>query len=169
MRPILGLAIFLSSLIYSERTSFTHFCLSSSNGAVLYTVEVVDNVISRSIGLMYREPLSPKSGMLFLYSDETNVTFWMKNVAFSLDILFIDASGKVIKIHENAMPNDLVGVHSGANVIAVLEIRGGTTKRAHFEKGMVIDIDVLHRRQTMNCPQELHPFEDGIPAIQYGD
>lgn len=117
---------------------------------------------------MYREPLSLKSGMLFLYSDETNVTFWMKNVAFSLDILFIDASGKVIKIHENAKPNDLVGIHSGANIRAVLEIRGGTTKRTQLEKGMMINIDTLHRRWTNNCPRELHQIEIDIPVIQNG-
>jgi len=46
-------------------------------------------------GLMNRPSLPKDSGMLFIFPDETNRSFWMKNTLISLDVIFISSKGRV--------------------------------------------------------------------------
>lgn len=141
MKIIIFMAVFLGCLvsILDCRTQLVK--IITSLGAVSYSVEVVDGVLSRAIGLMYRRPLPANSGMLFLYKNEQNVVFWMKNVFFPLDIIFIDNSGRIIKICSNTTPNDPAFIHSNAPIIGVLELNGGSTKRAHIKVGDFVSLN----------------------------
>lgn len=109
--------------------------IATSNGQAVFKVEIVDTIWSRARGLMHQPALDETSGMLFLYSDERLVSFWMKNVSFPLDILFVNQSGVIIKIYENAAPFDLTPIPSGGAVLSVLEIQGGASKRAQIRPG----------------------------------
>ena len=59
----------------------------------------------------------------------------MKNTLLPLDILFINSSGRIVKIYQNAQPHDLTPILSGRPVSAVLEINGGSVKRAWITSG----------------------------------
>lgn len=52
-------------------------------------------------GLMNRENLPESHGMLFVFEDEGVHMFWMKNTLISLDIIWMDTSGKVIYVERN--------------------------------------------------------------------
>ncbi len=58
-----------------------------------FSAEVADNTLTRSRGLMHRAAASP---MLFIFPSETQEGFWMKNVNFPLDIIWIDSEKKII-------------------------------------------------------------------------
>ena len=58
----------------------------------------------RANGLMFRERLDPKEGMLFVFEEEAPHTFWMKNVRFPIDILWIDRGKKVVHIARSVPP-----------------------------------------------------------------
>ena len=58
-----------------------------------FSAEVADNPLTRSRGLMYRSQPSP---MIFIFSFPTTDGFWMKNVNFPLDIIWIDEDKKII-------------------------------------------------------------------------
>ena len=60
--------------------------------------EVVSDEASRQRGLMYRTSLEPDCGMLFVFEDEAERSFWMKNVRIPLDIAYIKADGTLIEI-----------------------------------------------------------------------
>ena len=104
--------------------------IQTNSGIVSFSIELADNFISRARGLMHRDVLPANAGMFFVCNREQSVSFWMKNTLIPLDIMFINATGRIVKIHENAKPYDLTPILSGVPVIAVLEINGGTTKRA---------------------------------------
>ena len=60
---------------------------------------------------------------------------WMLNTLIPLDMLFFDARGKVVYIHQNAKPNDLTVISSGQNVQGVIELNGGTVKKNDIKQG----------------------------------
>ena len=100
-----------------------------------YTVEIADDPFEQMRGLMDLEGLDNDEGMLFVYTDDRVVQFWMKNVSFPLDMIFLDRCGSVIQIHEHAIPNDTTIIRSRSPVRAVLELPGGASKRDQIRKG----------------------------------
>ncbi|MDW8275128.1 MAG: DUF192 domain-containing protein [Candidatus Nitrosocaldus sp.] len=67
-------------------------------------VEVADTDQKRALGLMHRERLDEGKGMLFIFPMEGRYSFWMMNMRFNIDILWIDSSGRVVYIVEDAEP-----------------------------------------------------------------
>jgi uncharacterized membrane protein (UPF0127 family) len=54
----------------------------TSSAQDAFKVEVADTVWSRARGLMHHSAIDERSGMLFLYKNEEQVSFWMKNISF---------------------------------------------------------------------------------------
>jgi uncharacterized protein len=89
----------------------------------------------KSQGLMFVRDLPAERGMLFLYDKGTDAGIWMKNTYIALDILFIAADGRIVKIFENARPHSLETMSPGRLVTAVLEIKGGEAARRGLKEG----------------------------------
>ena len=108
------------------------------------TVEVADTPDSRARGLMFRPALAPGHGMLFIYEEPQPVSFWMKNTLIPLDMLFIDAAGRVDRVHAGAVPHDETPI-PGADPadpapdrLMVLEVAGGEAARLGLVEGAVL-------------------------------
>lgn len=71
---------------------------------VCLRAEIADSDIERSQGLMFRENLAEGKGMLFIFEEENDHGFWMKNMRFPLDIIWIGANKKVVDIIKEAFP-----------------------------------------------------------------
>ena len=104
-------------------------------GQARFTVELADDPAERSQGLMFRESMPRSQGMLFLYEQPQRAVFWMKNTLIPLDMIFLDETGTVTHIHENAVPLDETGIDGGTGVLAVLEINGGLSRQLGVEVG----------------------------------
>jgi uncharacterized membrane protein (UPF0127 family) len=96
-------------------------------GQARFNIDVVDDERSRAIGLMHRQSMPQSYGMLFVYEHPQELNFWMRNTLIPLDMLFVDSTGVVTYIHENAVPHDETGI-SGGRGLAVLEINGGMAR-----------------------------------------
>jgi len=66
-------------------------------------VEIADEMREQIAGLSGRESLCPDCGMLFVFPDKQVRHFWMKNMNFPLDIIWI-GDGKILNISENLSP-----------------------------------------------------------------
>jgi uncharacterized membrane protein (UPF0127 family) len=84
---------------------------------------------------MFRSYLAPDHGMLFLYEEDRPVSFWMKNTLIPLDLLFADASGRIVRIAERTVPLSTELISSEEPVRAVLEVNGGTASRLQVKVG----------------------------------
>ena len=100
--------------------------IESASGEHIFKVELVNTPETRRLGLMYRTELAPDAGMLFDFEEPQPVSIWMKNTLMSLDIAFIDEHGVIKRITADATPRSLESMPSGADVLSVLEVNGGT-------------------------------------------
>jgi uncharacterized membrane protein (UPF0127 family) len=104
-------------------------------GKARFSIEVADDSAERAQGLMNRASLPSSAGMLFIYEAPQHASFWMKNTLIPLDMIFVDPTGTVTRIHENAVPLDTTGIDGGDGVAAVLEINGGLARRLGITTG----------------------------------
>jgi uncharacterized membrane protein (UPF0127 family) len=108
---------------------------TANKKTIKFKVEIADDETERRYGLMGRESLGRFKGMLFVFETVSPQAFWMKDTLIPLDILFVDADGKITMIHENAKPEDITPLPSNMPVKAALEIMGGESARLGIKKG----------------------------------
>ncbi|MBV1902887.1 MAG: DUF192 domain-containing protein [Marinosulfonomonas sp.] len=104
-------------------------------GSARFSVEIADDDKSRGQGLMHRKSMAMSTGMLFIYPRPQHAAFWMRNTLIALDMIFLDATGRVVRVHENAIPLDETTIDGGNGVLAVLEINAGLSKAVGISVG----------------------------------
>ncbi|MFP4098260.1 MAG: DUF192 domain-containing protein [Alphaproteobacteria bacterium] len=102
---------------------------------LVYTVELARTAEEKRIGMMYRSNVPAGTGMLFIFDEPQEHSFWMKNTWVALDLLFLLDDGTIHHIHHNAQPRSLDPIPSQGEVLHVLEIGGGEAKRLGIEVG----------------------------------
>lgn len=100
-----------------------------------FDVEIAKTPQEQILGLMYRNEVPQNTGMLFLFEGEKHRSFWMKNVAVLLDMIFIESNGVIHHIHPMAIPMDETPIPSNGRVMAVLELGGGEAERLGLQVG----------------------------------
>lgn len=115
-------------------------------GEVVVPSEIADTDQSRELGLSYRKQLDAKSGMLFSFNSLIKPVFWMKDMLFPLDIIWI-REDKIVDIHENvpvpepsASLNQLPKYSPKEAVNYVLEVNAGFSKKNDIKVGNVVEI-----------------------------
>ncbi|MEM8788733.1 MAG: DUF192 domain-containing protein [Pseudomonadota bacterium] len=109
--------------------------IRQNDTSVRFAVEVADDPAERAQGLMNRPELPTFSGMLFVYDRPQPVSFWMKNTLIPLDMLFLDETGTVRRIHHRAQPLSTEPIPGGNEIFAVLEINGGLSDDLGLDVG----------------------------------
>ncbi|RXV60405.1 hypothetical protein C6W92_13740 [Roseovarius sp. A46] len=109
--------------------------LRGPGGEAVFRVETADTEAERAQGLMNRESLAASAGMLFVYPRPQQVGFWMKNTLIPLDMIFMDASGTVRRVHHEAQPHDTRPIMGGNGIQTVLEVNGGMARRIGIAPG----------------------------------
>ena len=97
---------------------------NSSGGSHTVSAEVAATPQQHETGLMNRNSLGASDGMLFVFSEERIVSFWMKNTLIPLDMIFIAADKTIVDINRNAAPLSLTPYASQAPAKYVLEVNG---------------------------------------------
>ncbi len=122
-----AIGLFLSgSVVSAAECRLDQVQLRGDWGQARFTVTVADDEAERNRGLMFQDTLPRSSGMLFVYPEPSDtIGFWMKNTLIPLDMIFLDDTGTVRKVHSNAVPHDENPIFGGDDIIAVLEINGG--------------------------------------------
>lgn len=98
-------------------------------------VEIADTTAARELGLMYRNHLAEDAGMIFVFPAPDRLSFWMKNTEIPLDMIFADASGKIVGIVENAVPYSEKPLGVDTASLYVLEVNGGFALRHNVTPG----------------------------------
>ena len=113
------------------------------SGAV-YAVELARTPEEQAQGLMFRESLPQRTGMLFLFTDALPHQFWMKNTMIPLDIVWLDGEGRVIFVSANTPPcraDPCPNYGPPSPALTVLEIAGGLAAREKVTVGSRISFE----------------------------
>ncbi len=123
-----------------SKVAFVEFLAADNSKIMEVLVEVAEDDYLRAKGLMFREDLPETQGMLFIFNEEKERYFWMKNTPVSLDIIFVDKAFKIIKIHKDTTPYSQSNYGSGLPAKYVVEVRAGFTDRYMINEGLLIKI-----------------------------
>jgi uncharacterized membrane protein (UPF0127 family) len=74
-------------------------------GSAAINIELEKTEAQREQGLSGRACIGPGQGMLFVFNDPDFYQFWMKDMKFPIDIVWIDASKKVVQVEANVSPS----------------------------------------------------------------
>lgn len=99
-------------------------------------VAVADTDALRAQGLSGSAPLGDGEGMLFVFSEDGIYSFWMKDMNYPIDILWLDAAGIIVHIEKNLTPDTYPASftpHSPARY--VLEVRAGFVDQHDIQIG----------------------------------
>jgi uncharacterized protein len=100
-----------------------------------FDVEMALTDEQQMTGEMFRTSVPDNTGMLFLWKTPQESQMWMKNTLVSLDMVFINADGKIRSIAENTVPQSLAVIDSHGPVLATLELQGGLTAKLGIRVG----------------------------------
>jgi uncharacterized membrane protein (UPF0127 family) len=116
---LIALAVFaLVVLSYGYRCGNDHVCgtrfvteifrptttITTSNGKTI-VAEVAQTQGSREQGLSGRDGLSDGEGMLFIFDTPGRYAFWMKDMTFAIDIIWIAEDGTIVYSEKNVLPS----------------------------------------------------------------
>ncbi|GGK33126.1 hypothetical protein GCM10007962_29360 [Yeosuana aromativorans] len=88
-------------------------------------IEIADNEYETQTGLMYRNTMKGNRGMLFIFNNEQERYFYMKNTKIPLDIIYISADKKIVSFQKHAKPLDETSLPSNYPAKYVLEVNAG--------------------------------------------
>ncbi len=99
---ILSGVIVLLIILYLKKSPVKYTNVKVGNTEV--KAEIADTPLKRAKGLMFRKSLPEDEGMLFIFNEEDYHSFWMMNMSFPIDIIWINNEKKVVDIVKNAQP-----------------------------------------------------------------
>ncbi|MDB5290238.1 MAG: exported protein [Phycisphaerales bacterium] len=103
-------------------------------GKQTFHLEVAATDSSQTTGLMKRDSMPDNHGMIFVFNDEQVREFWMKNTRIPLDIVFLNAAGRVVSIRQME-PYDLNRTSSLHPAMYAIELNKGAAAGSGIKVG----------------------------------
>jgi hypothetical protein len=122
-------------------------------GGVEHELELAVDDAARNRGLMHRASLPPNGGMIFAFTREQVLRFWMKNCLIALDILYLDRQGRVVKIRRmdppppGAAESDLPFYSSEWPAQFAVELAAGQSEKLGLREGDVLNLPLERLKQ----------------------
>ncbi len=145
----IGLILFLLvALNGCSSSDLTKITIYNAEGTHELFVEVAGTREEMIAGLMDRSSIPEDGGMLFPYSEEREIAFWMKDMLIPIDIIFIDGNKKVNFVFANVPPcdeeedKDCPQYHAQTPAQYVLEVSSGYTTKNRVRIGDQVEFNL---------------------------
>ncbi len=139
VKNIFKLALILFLLLF-----LLHLNRAPETGKIQYVdfalvrvgVEVADNPLARTQGLSGRESLQEGEGLLFVFDRPGRHSFWMKDMNFPIDIIWLEGDGDVVHIEKDVRPDSYPQTFTPRLPARyVLEVNAGFTENQNIKVG----------------------------------
>lgn len=128
-----------------------------------FTLETALSKADQQQGLMFREVIADDGGMIFVFDNDEQRSFWMKNCLVDIDIIYVDRTGRIISTYtmqaqppqgesesdfayENRIRAD-ASYPSGSRSRYVIELRAGRIAELGLEKDQKLDLDLKRLKE----------------------
>jgi uncharacterized protein len=132
---VLASALWMLMGVAAHAASIQPLEIVTKTGVHVFSVEMATTEEEKTTGLMYRKELPEGKGMLFDFTPEQEVSMWMKNTYIPLDMIFIRADGRILRIAENTEPLSTKIIPSRGLAKGVLEVIAGTAQKYGIAPG----------------------------------
>ncbi|MBM3857695.1 MAG: DUF192 domain-containing protein [Verrucomicrobia bacterium] len=133
---VTGFSFLLGSAIADSKNNLPRTSLSI--GASQLDVAIATDQSSREQGLMKQKTLGTNEGMLFVFPTPQQVAFWMKDTSLPLSIAYLNATGRILELHDLKPFDEHSLLSSSSAVVYVIE-----APRGWFSEHQVLAGDVV--------------------------
>lgn len=135
-----------TSVTPTNFASSTKLTLVNGNLTKELNIEIADTIDEQMQGLMNRKELPENYGMLFIFSESREQSFWMKDTYIPLDMIFFDENKNFVSVQKNAEPCLDKGYFcpsykSNGRVLYVLEVKAGGLNPEFYLSGVKFDLN----------------------------
>ncbi|PIA80712.1 hypothetical protein BFR04_16005 [Gaetbulibacter sp. 4G1] len=110
---------------FTKEGELTLYKTTTDSTKVVIDIEIANTEYETQTGLMYRNSMKNNQGMLFVFDDVSERSFYMKNTKIPLDLIFINDSKTIVSFQKNAKPFDENSLPSNSPAKYVLEVNAG--------------------------------------------
>lgn len=134
---LLIVAVYAFLTLRSSQSSDTRKVLL---GGFAYTMQVADEPVEHQRGLSGAEPLGEREGMLFVYDQPESLCFWMKDMRYALDMIWLDQEKRIVHIEREVAPETFPSSFcSPEQAQYVIEVANGAADDLKLSLGDQVD------------------------------
>lgn len=105
--------------------------------------DVSDTNAKRQLGLSFRKSIGDREAMIFIFENNGVRKFWMKDMLFPIDIIWLDQNKRVIHIEKNISPNTYPkSFGPETDSLYVIEFNAGTAEKLSLSIGDIIEFSI---------------------------
>ncbi|KKT21349.1 MAG: hypothetical protein UW04_C0005G0004 [Parcubacteria group bacterium GW2011_GWB1_43_8] len=131
--------IFATNLFLNKKDASSHKKIIIGNRVI--RAENAESVMEKQKGLSGRNFMRKNNGMLFTFSQSDYYSFWMKDMKFPIDIIWIDENLRIINIEKNITPDTFPKKFiPQLPAKYVLEVNGGWSDKNEIKEGINIKV-----------------------------
>jgi hypothetical protein len=142
---IIAVAVIIVLILAQKSNQFTRK-ITTTIGETTFVLEVADSEQKRQLGLSKRKSLKDNEGMIFIFDIPGYYAFWMKDMKFPIDIIFLN-NEKIVTIYKNVPypqnEDERLATYSPTQPAnRVLELKAGTVEKLGLSEGETIKISL---------------------------
>lgn len=146
---LIGFIFGVAAVFYQSQTTKTSAKNYLAIGSVRVTITIAASEAERARGLSGRASLGEDEGMLFIFPSATRPAFWMKEMHFPIDIIWLDENWQIAEITKDISPNSFPQTYSPVKPIRyVLEVPAGTASRHDWQIGEKASLTPFNIKKT---------------------
>lgn len=128
---------------FSPNPAFTEELKTILIGDMPLRVAIADTADERMLGLSGTTGLPESTGLLFIFESDSRPGFWMKDMLFPIDIIWISAKGEVVGIEHDVSPATYPATFRPTEPIRyVLEVPAGFSVAHYIQKSSKISVEM---------------------------